>query len=335
MDRLIAIRADGNSEIGFGHLVRTQALARQLKKRGARVIFLTKNPENVQGYLLEYISPQLGSTEEDQVVEKILKKCQAEMLIIDSYAYDQERLDRMAGLGLISVYIDDMNRHPFNVDFVVNGNLYAPRIDYQGSSRFLLGSEYLMMREEFSQIALRKVKQGVEDVLISFGAADMENLTPWILKILFNYHKFFELNWHVVIGPVFRNLSEIEPLVRNKENVFLHYNPDIKNLIRNCDISINAAGSTTYELAACGVPALLIVAAYNQLRLASEADKRGFAINMGWRSELHKEYLFATLDRVIEDFAVRQAMAARGQDLIDEKGVERLADILLNAMERP
>jgi hypothetical protein len=49
-----------------------------------------------------------------------------------------------------------------------------------------------------------------------------------------------------------------------------------------CDISINAAGSTTYELAACGVPALLIAAADNQLRLACEADGQGFAINMGW-----------------------------------------------------
>lgn len=332
---VIAIRVDGNSEIGFGHLMRTQALARQLEKRGAEVIFLTKNPENIKDYSVEALASNAGVTEEDCAVENFLKNCQADMLIIDSYAYNQERLDRMAGLGIISVYIDDMNRHLFNTDYVVNGNLYATELDYQGKARFLLGSEYLMMREEFGGLPPRKIKKQAQDVLISFGAADMENLTPWILKILFNYHRFSNLNWHVVIGPVFRNLAEIEALLTNKRNVFLHHSPDIKSLMGNCDISINAAGSTTYELAACGVPALLVVVEDNQVELARESDKRSFAINLGWHSELRKEYLFDTLDRVIEDHAVRQAMAARGQDLIDGKGAKRLADILLNAMERP
>ncbi len=335
MGKVIAIRADGNSEIGFGHLMRTQALARQLEKRGAEVVFLTKNPENIKGYSLEVIDFNVGITKEDCVVEKILKKRQADMLIIDSYAYGQERLDRIAGLDLLSVYIDDMNLYEFNTDYLVNANLYAAKLDYHGKAGFLLGSEYLMMREEFGGLPSRKIRKQAQDVLISFGAADMENLTPWILKILFNYHKFYELNWHVVIGPVFRNLAEIEAMVRDKRKVFLHHSPDVKSLMGNCDISINAAGSTTYELAACGVPALLIAAADNQLRLAREADGQGFAIDLGWHSELRKEYLFDTLDRVIEDRAVRQAMAARGQDLIDGKGAKRLADILLNAMERP
>ena len=99
-----------------------------------------------------------------------------------------------------------------------------------------------------------------------------------------------------------------------------------------CDISINAAGSTTYELAACGVPALLVVVEDNQVELARESDKRSFAINLGWHSELRKEYLFDTMDRTIEDHALRQAMTAWGQELIDGKGAKRLADNLLNAI---
>jgi len=49
-------------------------------------------------------------------------------------------------------------------------------------------------------------------------------------------------------------------------------------------------------------------------------------------SELHKEYLFDTMDRTIEDHALRQAMTAWGQELIDGKGAKRLADNLLNAI---
>jgi hypothetical protein len=38
------------------------------------------------------------------------------------------------------------------------------------------------------------------------------------------------------------------------------------------------------------------------------------------------------MDRTIEDHALRQAMTAWGQELIDGKGAKRLADNLLNAI---
>lgn len=102
MNEIIAIRADGNSEIGFGHLMRTQALARQLEKRGAKVIFLSRNPENIRNYQADKIDYYEDSRVEDGMVERILNHYGAQMLIIDSYAYEQLRLDRMAGLGLLS-----------------------------------------------------------------------------------------------------------------------------------------------------------------------------------------------------------------------------------------
>lgn len=96
----------------------------------------------------------------------------------------------------------------------------------------------------------------------------------------------------MVIGPVFRNVKEIEFLVRNQTNVFLHHSPDIKKLVEKCDISISAAGITTYELAACGVPTLLVIAADNQVELAREADSHRFTINLGWYRELQPGVLF-------------------------------------------
>ena len=130
----VAIRADGNSEIGFGHIIRTQTLAGQLIKRGAEVIFLTRNPENAAGYASGLIPVDISLAEEDEFIASYLASSPQDMLIIDNYAYDQERLDRAGQLELRTVYIDDMNLYEFNVDFVVNGNLYAPRLDYRGKA---------------------------------------------------------------------------------------------------------------------------------------------------------------------------------------------------------
>jgi UDP-2,4-diacetamido-2,4,6-trideoxy-beta-L-altropyranose hydrolase len=333
MSANIAIRVDGNSEIGFGHLMRMKALAREFSKLGAEVIFLSRDPENIEGYRVLQLDRQTGD-EEDLLVEEMLIDMQAGMLIIDSYEYTQERLDRVGKLPLLSVYVDDLNRHPFNTDFVVNGNLYAPSLPYQGRARFLLGTEYLLMREEFVGVPLRLPNPDVEHILITFGAADMENVTPGILHMLKNYKRFQDLHWHVVIGPVFRNTAEIEGMVRDYPNVTLHYNPNIRKLIDFCDIAISAAGSTTYELAACGLPALLIIAADNQVRLAREAERQGMAVNLGWYHELDVARLYSALDNLIINNELRVQMAMYGQKLIDGRGAQRVAAILVDEMKK-
>lgn len=333
-NEIIAIRVDGNSEIGFGHLVRMMALARQFSKLGAKVIFLSRNPENIEGYRVLQLDRQTEK-DEDLLVEKMLMKLQANMIIIDSYDYTQERLDGVGQLDLLSVYIDDLNRHPFNSDFVVNGNLYAPELSYKGRAKFLLGTKYLLMREEFAEVSLRGLKPNVEHVLITCGAADRDNVTLGILQILKSYEPFEELHWHVVIGPVFQHTAEIEALIQDCHNVTLYYNPVMKKLMDFCDISISAGGSTTYELAACGIPTLLVIVADNQVRLAEEAERQGMAFNLGWNHELDATRLYSALNNLINDQAVREKMSRCGQELIDGRGAQRVANILLDEIRSP
>jgi UDP-2,4-diacetamido-2,4,6-trideoxy-beta-L-altropyranose hydrolase len=325
----VAIRADGNSEIGFGHIIRTQALADQLKKRGAEVIFLTRNPENISGYPSCLIPGDISLAEEDGFIAGYLVSSQQDMLIIDNYLYDQERLDKAGQLDIRTVYIDDMNLFRFNVDFVLNGNLYAPKVRYQGRARFILGSEYLLMREAFRELPVRTVKSNVNEILLTFGAADMNNCTPRLLEIIREYYRFNDLKWQVVIGPAFRNLAELRRLA-DYANISLHYNPDIKILMDFVDIAISAAGSTSYELAACGVPSILFVVADNQRKLAEEVHKQGLAINGGWFDRLNKNSLFKMLDALIVDYEQRQRMVIEGQKIIDGRGAERVAEILLS-----
>lgn len=333
MNEVIAIRADGNSEIGFGHLMRMNALAHELIKKGAKVIFLSRNPENIEGYPVLGLNKQAGD-EEDLVSEEMLTQIQAGMLIIDSYVYRQKQLDRVGQLDLFSVYVDDLNRHPFNTDLVLNGNLYATNLDYRGKAQFILGAGYLLMREGFARLPARRLARRVENILITFGAADSDNVTPRILQLLDGYEQFRQFEWHVAIGPVFSNAAQIETAARNTSNVVLYHNPDLKKLMDFCDISISAAGSTTYELAACGIPSLLLVTADNQVMLAAEAERQGMAINLGPRQNLDRERLYSVLDSLINNRELREKMAARGQELIDGRGAERVAAILIDEMRR-
>jgi len=334
MQDTVAIRVDGNNQIGFGHLIRMQALAKQMEKLGARVIFMTRNPETIQYHSTITIDDEIDLYEEDRMVNSALKKHNAAMLIVDSYKYDKARLNQIGQLPLTSVYIDDLNRHPFDVDYVINGNLYAPSLNYQGRAQFLLGTEYLLLREEFADIARRKVRSSVNDVLLTFGAADPSDLTFKVLSILMNYDRFTALNWHVVLGPVFSNPAQVLELGWERTNVHYHHNPDIKRMMDLCDICISAAGSTTYELARCGVPSILVPAAENQLNVAREAHRLGIAYRFDLNEGMSDNKLFALLDSLINDYASRQKMAALGQEQIDGRGAMRVASILVSTLHK-
>lgn len=324
----VIIRADGNPQIGFGHLVRTRALASQLQAMGAEVVFLSKNPENISGYKTVQMPEHMNYEQDVDYLLNTSCKLGARLLIVDSYAVDQVGLDRIGALNACSVYIDDLNLYEFNVNFVINGNFYASHLDYRGNAQFLLGSDYLLMREEFKNVSYH-FNKSPKNIMITFGAADAECITTKIIEIIKNYDKFSELEWHAVIGPANIHAEGIISYSKQYNNIHLHTDPNMKAIMEKCDICISASGSTVYELAACGVPAILLVSADNQIMLAEEAARIGLALNLGWHNTISKRLLLDSLDGILNDYPRREFMAILGQRMIDGYGAKRVAEILL------
>ena len=63
------------------------------------------------------------------------------------------------------------------------------------------------------------------------------------------------------------------------------------------DLALSAAGSTPYELACAGVPALLLVVADNQLRVAEAFGRAGVAVWLDARARLDSQAIGRRLDR--------------------------------------
>jgi len=63
---------------------------------------------------------------------------------------------------------------------------------------------------------------------------------------------------------------------RRTENV-----QDMRGLICSMDLIVSAAGSTLYEICACGVPLITFVTADNQIRGAEAFSSLGLAVNIG------------------------------------------------------
>lgn len=349
----IAIQADGGTEIGMGHVMRTLVLAKELSKENE--IFYICRVENKEcnkfhvvcrvnevNSLEQLIKYEISCSKYIQGITKILyegfkvillneerlieelKDIKADMLITDSYSVDETYFKETKKIFNKTAYIDDINQHYFNVDFLINQNCDAEDFHYKANSdtKLLLGTDYILLRDEFKSLQSKDIKNRVYDVMITVGGADPNKLTETIL----NYVSRMDYNFHVVIGPSFGDISFVENF--EAHNIKLYYNADMCEIMKKCDMAIAACGSTLYELSACGVPTLGIIVADNQQGIANKLNSMGTIQNLGWYNKIGKEDLINNIIKLDNDCMLRKSLSEKASKIVDGKGAERIAELL-------
>ncbi|MGO5072732.1 UDP-2,4-diacetamido-2,4,6-trideoxy-beta-L-altropyranose hydrolase [Clostridium sporogenes] len=322
----IAIRADGGSQIGMGHIMRTLVLAKELAKTND-VFYICKvdvplsskyksgmDKVKAEGFNVVTIN-------ENNIIND-LKNIAVDCLITDSYDVNEEYFNLTKGMFEITGYIDDMNLHYFNVDFIINQNIGAEEYSYKANkdTRLFLGTNYTMLREEFRKNPNKNIKKEVQNFMITVGGADPNGIT----NIICNYVKDLEFKFHVIIGPSFKeeNIKKLIYLKNLKDNINLYFNANMIEIMNKCDIAISACGSTLYELSACQVPTLGLIIADNQQKIAYKMDERGLIYNLGWYEELTKDIIIDNIKKIYK-LDNRQIMIKK-QKNINKNGVGKL-----------
>jgi len=317
-NKIVALRVDGGKDIGMGHIMRTMTLASDLKKdeEVERVFYITKNKPSAVKKLKEndfeviIIEKDLSYEDEIEQVKEIIKKEKVNKLITDSYEIDQNYLIEMRKVVDQLVTIHDYAPFAFPSHVVINGNAYAEDLDYEslyGDTEFRLGMDYLLLREEFRNLPEIKIRDRVQNILVTVGGYDLRNLTPKIIEALnsIDFDKIEDqyidkenLHIEVVIGPSFDNVDQIVAEVE-KSNLDISLNFNVKKmskLMLKSDIAISSGGSTLYELAVTKTPALVLLQAKNQIRVAEKLDGESI-INLGFRDEV--EFLITNIRKFI------------------------------------
>ncbi len=202
----IAIRADGGSQIGMGHIMRTLVLAKELAKTND-VFYICKVDNSLSSKYKSGIDKvkaegfNVVTINENNIIND-LKNIAVDCLITDSYDVNEEYFNLTKGMFEITGYVDDMNLHYFNVDFIINQNIGAEEYSYKANkdTRLFLGTNYTMLREEFRKNPNKNIKKEVQNFMITVGGADPNGIT----NIICNYVKDLEFKFHIVIGPSFR-----------------------------------------------------------------------------------------------------------------------------------
>jgi spore coat polysaccharide biosynthesis predicted glycosyltransferase SpsG/RimJ/RimL family protein N-acetyltransferase len=225
--------------------------------------------------------------------------------------------------------IDDTAHWPkYHADILLNQNINAYHLTYEcdPDTTLLLGTRYVLLRSEF--LAWRNWQRNIPEkahkVLVTLGGGDSDNKTFKVIQALQKMDRS-SLEARIVVGPTNPNLDILHQLVgdSNSNLQLLTIVTKMSELMAWADVAISAGGSTCWELAFMGLPALLLILADNQQAVAEGLDAAGAAVNLGRPDNLTPTVLAHALSELALSSDKRTILARHSQELVDGNGAAR------------
>jgi UDP-2,4-diacetamido-2,4,6-trideoxy-beta-L-altropyranose hydrolase len=265
----LTIRADGGPEIGYGHLIRSNALAEEILSRDHAITVATTTPQPARSVFPDAVEiTELPSRGDLGPFVDWLDTNQPDAVFTDSYPIDTEYQRAVRDRVPLTVLQDD-GRHAVCADLFVNFNLYASDLDYEfvgQPPKTYLGTDYVLLRSEIRNRGEDEPpwREQPERALVTMGGSDVANLTPTVL------HAFdgFDIHVDTIVGPGFSNAQE-EAIRAAAEKISADISivcdpDDLVERMFQADFAVSTSSLTTYELLALGTPVVCVPVADNQ-----------------------------------------------------------------------
>ena len=340
----LVIRADAGPKIGTGHVMRCLALAEPWLQAGSGVATVAAQLPatlveriKVSGIKLQRLSAASGGEADARELAQIAKQQNADWIVVDGYQFNADYQRELKKAGLRVLFFDDFGhaKH-YCADFVLNQNLGADENLYRNrepQTRLLLGTRFVQLRNEFSKWRdwCRTIPPRAKKLLVTLGGSDSENVT---LKAVRAIQQIPDLKCEatIVIGGGNPHDGELKSVAQNSPAIRVLQNAgNMPELMAEADMAVAAGGTTAWELAFMGLPALMIVMAENQRSNAEQLQSSDVAQNLGWHKNLTPQKIAAEIIRLAGDNPARGEMSKRGRELVDGRGSERVMSCLQNA----
>jgi len=346
--KIIFIRVDSSTKIGYGHLIRCLALADTLKK-SFKINFICTN---LNGNLISQIckkkfevfrfntkSQRINVKKDAEKTISIIKKHRNKksLLILDSYILSQEWENRVKPYVKRLIVIDDLMDRKHSCDLIIDQNLHTQMNSLYTKSVpknciKLLGPDYAILRNQF--IAQRKYAKirslPIKNILVSFGGTDNENHTLHALTSLKKLNS--DVNVNVVTGTA--NIGK--KIIKNfcKKNFNYNYFEQVENMVKLmqvADLCIGSSGTTTWERCCVGLPAIAIVTSNDQKDIASAVSKNKCIINLG-KIKKSDNVNYVRLMKNLKNSEL-QNMSRNCMKLVDGKGAARISKYIFSMMK--
>jgi len=248
----ILILVDGNHKIGMGHVFRALNIAKFLKKRKHKIIFLTKE-SSAKKIISKTNECKLSQKFDDRKIIKFLHEFKPDITILDKLNETRKNLMILHKIQTQIVAIDYTGKHKDMIHYGINYLYQKSGMKKNSYSGF----KYTVLDDNFLKNLRKMFQKNIQTVLVLQGGADTYCFTPKIIKALDEIDLDFKIS--VVLGPSFKCWSKINRVLKNcQKPVKIHHN--VKNMtpiLKEGDFAVTAAGNSLLELAFLGIPSLI------------------------------------------------------------------------------
>ncbi|HNV71366.1 MAG TPA: UDP-2,4-diacetamido-2,4,6-trideoxy-beta-L-altropyranose hydrolase [Candidatus Ozemobacteraceae bacterium] len=325
----VLIRADGGATVGMGHLMRCRTLAIALQLRGWKTVFLSEGVPGEgfaddQGRKFEVVDPSRSGTNGAGTAQ-VAEQTQADLVLIDTYTFGMKDFLALWKSGRPLVVIDDLADRGLPVDAVINPNPLFPDTRYreQGIPHCLIGSDYCLIRPEVLVARQLSVRQE-RHLLVTLGGGGVPEVLLPLLPIMESS------DFHQITVMASTSAPKLEAWVQahaTRWQICRDFS-SLPRLVAEADAVVSAGGTTLWEVYCVGRPSLAIVWVDNQrhaLRVV-DAQRTGTVVDLRRGFD---EQVFTRAWQEFLDSRQDQDCIERQQQLIDGRGAERAAEVLL------
>ncbi|QDA58612.1 UDP-2,4-diacetamido-2,4,6-trideoxy-beta-L-altropyranose hydrolase [Hymenobacter jejuensis] len=302
----VIFRADGNSRIGLGHIVRCLALAEMLGS-AFRCEFIIREPDEavrlqILGVCdsLTEIPAALGLP--DEPVWLLQQVQPHDILVLDGYGFDSKYQQTLKQRRQALVCLDDLANQHIWADVVINhaGGIAPSAYSCEPGTTLCLGPAYALLRPEFHK-STQSLNYQIDSksIFLNMGGADPENHT--LTQLLALRHRFPHHLLHVVTGAAYPHQKTLEDATATLANVRLHHCLNagaLAALLAECSMMVCPPSGMAYECCAVGGLLLLHQIADNQRNLLAYLTSSGLALPVAAIESLSDDGLAAIAEQM-------------------------------------
>lgn len=339
----VGLRCDAGAQTGVGHLIRCIALAEELVDRGVDVVFLGdfKGLPWAERQLVDRGFRSVPVPADPTALTDSATALGLAAVVLDGYHLDPGSGAALRGRGVfVLALVDGTFGAEQRADAYLDQNLGASRPSgVPADAIALTGLDYVLLRD---LVRSRRPADGprpqiaeTPHVLAVFGGTDPHDAALRLVPLILATDRPLSLTAVASRERVVENLLALPASAGQRLDVCPPVD-DLPALVASADLVVSASGTSVWELLHLGAPTALVCVTDNQEIGYRQVVSAGLTVPLGRLWELDddapaRHKATEALREVLGSPPARRELASRGLALVDGRGRERVADVLLRA----
>jgi UDP-2,4-diacetamido-2,4,6-trideoxy-beta-L-altropyranose hydrolase len=331
-NKVVVIRADGNSEIGMGHFMRSLALAEILSSQ-FKIIFVTTTPNDFQiSEMNKICHAWIGLSSSKMHYSEFLELLKGdEIVVLDNYYYGTEYQVKIKNKGCKLVCVDDVHRYAFVADVVINHAEYSTKSHYKVSdyTKLCLGHKYAILRKTYLEnLNLTSSELDKESILICIGGVDKFGIGLKIAKWMLESNLVRNIKQIQIVNSYSKELLEFARKLGVEINFHQQLNPErMKELFKNATLGVFPASTIAIESCSMRLPFITGYYVDNQKNILNGLTNNELAVSAGNLLNVKREEFDLILQKTLGSVDYREKSVTNMIKSLDKKSPQRLKNI--------